>query len=168
MTPSSPINARLTNSVIRRARGVSETDFDGDLILATSDARYFTLSGASVQIWNWLQQPLDGRALGDRIMAAFETHDETWEAQTRTFLDHMSRLGLIVVEPGDSVVVAEPRPDNGAERWNAPAVTPMAPRAGAKHLVEMAQWTDPSISELRAEHAMTGINNGSEIIILLS
>jgi hypothetical protein len=77
--------------------GVVATEFDGDLVLMSSETgTYFGIDGSGVRMWELLHAPATPAEIGDAIAAEFDVAPDRARADALAFCTELRGHGLVV------------------------------------------------------------------------
>lgn len=92
----SEIPASMEYRRLQRSPDALATQVDGDIMmLALSTGMYHSLSGVAARIWTMLETPSTLDEISVRIANEYGVAVEQCRADTQSFLDDLSRAGLI-------------------------------------------------------------------------
>lgn len=90
----------MTETVTYQRKDVLGTAVDGDLVLFDEQAgKYYATSEVGAEIWAHLSEAVSLTEICARLSETYDVDPAECEQETRSFLNDLKELGLIVAQP---------------------------------------------------------------------
>jgi len=87
------------NTRLSRSLDLLVSEMDGKIVMMNIETgAYYGLEGVAAEIWTFLENPSDVKAVCTHLQGKYEIDEKTCEEETIAFLNQMERKNTIIIE----------------------------------------------------------------------